>query len=84
LIEQAYLVGEKLGLAVWTEMRPDPFRPCHLQEIAGKKRGRPQRQASEYIRNGTAKLLTLFHPLDGQVRVKGVRRLHERGAAMDG
>ncbi|NIL98064.1 MAG: transposase, partial [Planctomycetales bacterium] len=24
------------------------------------------------MRNGTAKLLTLFHPADGQVRVKGV------------
>jgi hypothetical protein len=24
------------------------------------------------MRNGTAKLLTLFHPTDGQVRVKGV------------
>jgi transposase len=32
------------------------------------------RQAHEYIRNGTAKLLTLFHPSDGAVRVKGVTR----------
>lgn len=30
------------------------------------------RQEHEYIRNGTAKLLTLFHPATGQVRVKGV------------
>ena len=30
------------------------------------------RQSHEYQRNGTAKLLTLFHPADGQVRVKGV------------
>ena len=27
----------------------------------------------EYVRGGTAKLLTLFHPADGQLRVKGVR-----------
>jgi hypothetical protein len=27
----------------------------------------------EYVRNGTAKLMTLFHPASGQVRVKGVR-----------
>lgn len=26
------------------------------------------------MRNGTAKLLTLFHPRDGHLRVKGVRR----------
>jgi hypothetical protein len=30
------------------------------------------RQAQAYQRNGTAKLLTLFHPADGQVRVNGV------------
>ena len=30
------------------------------------------RQPHEYIRNGTAKLLTLFHPASGQVRAKGV------------
>jgi hypothetical protein len=28
----------------------------------------------EYIRNGTAKLMTLFHPASGQVRAKGVTR----------
>ena len=34
--------------------------------------GLPAHQPHEYIRNGTAKLLTLFHPASGQVRVKGV------------
>jgi len=34
--------------------------------------GHPQRQPHEYIRNGTAKLLTLFRPADGQLRTKGV------------
>jgi hypothetical protein len=29
-------------------------------------------QPHEYIRNGTAKMLTLFHPASGEVRVKGV------------
>jgi len=32
----------------------------------------PQRYPHEYPRNGTAKMLTLFHPATGQVRVKGV------------
>ena len=36
--------------------------------------GHPQRQGHEYVRNGTAKLLTLFTPSSGHVRVKGVRR----------
>jgi hypothetical protein len=33
----------------------------------------PKRYPHEYPRNGTAKMLTLFHPATGQVRVKGVR-----------
>jgi hypothetical protein len=36
--------------------------------------GEPVRQPSEYVRQGTAKLLTLFHPADGRVRVRGVTR----------
>jgi hypothetical protein len=35
--------------------------------------GDPVRQAYEYLRNGTAKLLTLFRPRTGEVRAKGVR-----------
>jgi hypothetical protein len=34
--------------------------------------GEPARQPATYLRNGTAKLLTLFHPASGQVRVQGV------------
>jgi hypothetical protein len=33
----------------------------------------PAKYPHEYIRDGTAKLLTLFHPKDGKVRVKGGR-----------
>ena len=33
---------------------------------------RPARRPHEYVRNGTAKVLTLFHPADGRVRVAGV------------
>jgi hypothetical protein len=36
--------------------------------------GEPVRQPSEYLRQGTAKLLTLFHPTTGRVCVKGVTR----------
>ena len=35
--------------------------------------GNPARQAHEYVRNGTAKLLTLFRPHTGEARAKGVR-----------
>jgi len=30
------------------------------------------RQPHEHVRNGTAKLSTLFYPVDGQLRIKGV------------
>jgi hypothetical protein len=35
--------------------------------------GEPVRQAHDYVRNGTAKLLTLFRPKTGDVRAKGGR-----------
>jgi len=34
--------------------------------------GKPACQPHEYVRGGTAKLLTLFHPASGAVRAKGV------------
>ena len=34
--------------------------------------GEPARQPHEYLRDGTAKVLTLFHPADGRVRLEGV------------
>jgi len=69
-------------LAVWTEDEAGPFQTVPFAGNGWQAEGRPQRQPSEYIRNGTAKWLTLFHPQDGQVRVQGVRRctnlvLHE-------
>lgn len=35
--------------------------------------GQAAQQPHEYVRNGTAKLMTLFHPASAKVRVKGVR-----------
>jgi hypothetical protein len=58
---------------VWTEDEARPFQTVPFPGNSWQEDDRPQRQASEYIRNGTAKMLTLFHPQDGKVRVKGVR-----------
>jgi hypothetical protein len=38
----------------------------------------PRRHCHEYIRNGTAKLMTLFHPVDGSVRAKGTESCPNR------
>lgn len=61
-----------MGLAVWTMDQAGPFQTKPYPGHCWQPSGRPQRQAHEYIRNGTAKLLTLFQPSSGQVRVKGV------------
>lgn len=39
---------------------------------AWRPEGQPARQPHEYLRDGTAKVLTLFHPADGKVHLKGV------------
>jgi hypothetical protein len=44
--------------------------PYHGQ--SWQAQGKPQPQGHEYLPQGTAKLLTLFHPRSGQVVVKGV------------
>jgi hypothetical protein len=72
LIERAYKLGEALGLAVWCTDQAGPFQTVPYPGRRWAPQGQPARQPHEYIRNGTAKLLTLFHPADGQVRVKGV------------
>jgi transposase len=74
LIEQAYTLGESLGLAVWTQDEAGPFQ---CKPVAGQhwhEPGQPGRQSHEYVRQGTAKLLVLFHSATGEVRAKGVRQ----------
>jgi hypothetical protein len=72
LIEQAYTVGEYLGLAVWGQDEAGPYQTRPYPGNRWQPEGQPARQPHEYVREGTAKLLTLFHPASGQVRVKGV------------
>ena len=72
MIEQAYTVGESLGLSIWTQDEAGPFQTVPYEGHSWQPEGQPKQQPHEYVRNGTAKLLTLFHPSDGQVRVKGV------------
>ena len=49
-----------------------PFKTMPYSGHSWNPEGQPNRQPHEYIRNGTAKLMTLFHPASGKVRVKGV------------
>lgn len=72
LIERAYREGEQRGLAVWTQDEAGPYPTRPMPGKSWAEEGQARRQPHEYVRNGTAKLLTLFCPGSGEVRAKGV------------
>lgn len=73
MIEAAYTTGEQeLGLSVWTEDEAGPFQTIPIPGQQWRPEAAPARYPHEHIRDGTAKLLTLFHPRTGAVRVHGV------------
>lgn len=61
-----------MGLVVWTQDEAGPYQTKPYPGLSWQPAEQPQRQPHEYIRNGTAKLLTLFQPSIGELRVKGV------------
>jgi hypothetical protein len=61
-----------MGLAVWTEDEAGPYRTHPYQSGSWQLQGKPLKQPHEYLPNGTAKIMTLFNPIDGQVRIHGV------------
>ncbi|HEY0435358.1 MAG TPA: transposase [Phenylobacterium sp.] len=72
MIEDAYTLGEQLGLSVWCCDQAGPFQTIPQPGQSWRPQGEPARQPHEYIRNGTAKVLTLLHPASGEVRLEGV------------
>jgi transposase len=74
LIERAYTLGGQLGIAVWCEDEAGPFQAVPHPGPSWQPRGRPTLQPHEYIRGGTTKILTLFHPASGQVRLQPAAR----------
>jgi hypothetical protein len=71
LIEEAYRLGEAMGLPVWCTDQAGPFQTMPYPGQSWRPAGEPTRLPHEYLRDGTAKILTLFHPADGRVRVQG-------------
>ena len=61
-----------MALPTWCQDQAGPFQTKPYLGPSWQPQGQPNRQPHEYIRNGTAKLLTLFHPATGQLRAKGV------------
>lgn len=63
-----------MGLAVWTQDEAGPYQTIPYPGHSWCSHGSAQRQPHDYQRNGTAKLITLFHPASGALRAKGVRQ----------
>jgi hypothetical protein len=72
LIETAYRAGEATGLPVWCTDQAGPYQTIPYAGQSWRPVGRPARLPHEYLRDGTAKALTLLRPADGRVRVQGV------------
>src|SRR5919206_3740570 len=62
LIERAYTLGAALGLAVWCEDEAGPFQAVPHPGYSWRPQGEPATQPHEYVRGGTAKILTLVQP----------------------
>ncbi len=59
-------------MAVWCQDEAGPYQAIPHPGASWQPVGCPRRQPHEYIRGGTAKLLTLFRPATGAVRAAGV------------
>jgi hypothetical protein len=57
---------------VWCQDEAGPYQAIPQVGASWQLVGQPARQPHEYVRGGTAKLLTLFRPATGAVRAKGV------------
>ncbi len=57
---------------MWTADEAGPFQTIPVPGQQWRPEATPARYPHEHLRDGTAKLLTLFHPRPGAVRVHGV------------
>lgn len=72
MIERAYALGEALGIEVWCQDEAGPYQAIPQSGSSWRPEQEGQLQPHEYIRGGTAKLLTLFRPATGELRAQGV------------
>jgi hypothetical protein len=72
LIERAYREAEAAGVPVWCQDEAGPYQAIPQPGASWQPVGCPARLPHEYVRCGTAKLLTLFRPATGEVRAQGV------------
>ena len=59
---------------MWTQDEAGPYQAIPQPGPSWRPEGQPARPPHEYLRGGTAKLLTLFRPSTGEVRAQPVLR----------
>ena len=57
---------------MWCEDEAGPFQAVPHSGSSWRAHGQPATQPHEYVRGGTTKILTLFHPATGQVSLQPV------------
>jgi hypothetical protein len=72
LIDAACRLAEQYGIPLWCQDEAGPYHAIPQPGAGWAPQGEPIRQPHEYVRGGTAQLLTLFRPARGEVRAKGV------------
>lgn len=72
MIERAYRTAEALGIPLWCQDEAGPYQAIPQPGESWQPMGQPTRRPHEYVRGGTAKLLTLFRPATGEVRAQPV------------
>lgn len=72
MIEQAYRLAKQCGIPVWCQDEAGPYQAIPQPGAGWAPQDAPARQPHEYVRGGTARLLTLFRPATGEARAKGV------------
>lgn len=65
-------MAEAAGVPLWCQDEAGPYQAIPQPGESWRPRGKPARLPHEYVRGGTAKLLTLFRPATGVARAKGV------------
>jgi hypothetical protein len=68
VIERAYRTAEALGIPLWCQDEAGPYQAIPQPGASWHPVGQPAHRPHEYVRGGTAKLLTLFRPATGEVR----------------
>ena len=74
MIERAYTTAEALGIPLWCQDEAGPYQAVPQPGASWQPVGQPAHRPHEYLRGGTAKLLTLFRPATGEARACPVAR----------